>query len=264
MLARLLAHPLTRDLDVDDARTTALRRRIIREKPFLRRIYEEWYARLAAALPDGPGEVLEIGSGGGFLDEVLPGVITSDVLPVPGVKVVLDGHRLPFPDGGLRAIVMTDVLHHLARVEAFLDEAVRALRPGGAVVMIEPWNTPFGRWVYRNLHPEPFRPEAPDWSFPASGPLSGANGALPWILLRRDRARFERRFPALRVDTIRPFMPVRYLLSGGVSLRSLMPGWSWAFWRGLETCLDPCRDLLAMFALIRLVRRDDPPREVSP
>jgi hypothetical protein len=38
-------------------------------------------------------------------------------------------------------------------------------------------------------------PDAADWSFPAVGPLSGANGALPWILFERDRARFEREFP---------------------------------------------------------------------
>ncbi len=43
--------------------------RIIREKGFLRQIYEEWYRLLIGHLPDGGGAVLEIGSGGGFLKE---------------------------------------------------------------------------------------------------------------------------------------------------------------------------------------------------
>jgi len=47
-------------------------------------------------------------------------------------------------------------------------------------------------------------------------------------------------------------MPFRYLLSGGVSGRSLMPGWSFTFWRKLENLLQPWMNHLAMFALIVL------------
>ncbi len=36
-------------------------------------------------------------------------------------NIVLDAHDLPFGDGSLRAIVMTDVLHHLARPRDFLN-----------------------------------------------------------------------------------------------------------------------------------------------
>jgi hypothetical protein len=41
MLKSLLAHPLTCGLDLDDPRTTELRRRIIQEKSFLRQIYQD-------------------------------------------------------------------------------------------------------------------------------------------------------------------------------------------------------------------------------
>jgi hypothetical protein len=39
------------------------------------------------------------------------------------------------------------------------------------------------------------------------------------------------------IQTIKPMMPFRYLVSGGVSMRSFMPGWSFSFWRGLENML---------------------------
>src|SRR5437867_4413096 len=110
-----LEHPLTRGLDIDDPRTTRLRRRILREKPFLRRIYEEWYAAIAATLPPGSGPVLELGSGAGFLAEFVPDLITSEVFHVPGIDLVLDGAALPFKEGSLRAVAMTNVLHHLPR-----------------------------------------------------------------------------------------------------------------------------------------------------
>ena len=53
-------------------------RQIIEEKPFLRRIYHEWYATLAADIPAGEGRVLELGSGAGFFRDVVPET-TQDV-----------------------------------------------------------------------------------------------------------------------------------------------------------------------------------------
>jgi len=253
-MLRWFQHPLTGGLSVDDPRTTELRREVLARKPFLRRIYREWYEAVAEAIPPPPGDALEIGSGAGFLREHVPGLITSDVLPLPGVSMVLDGERLPFADGALRAIAMTNVLHHIPRVREFLAEADRALRPGGAVVMVEPWNTPWSRFLYRHLHPEPFDPSAKEWEFPPRGPLSGANGALAWIVFRRDRRRFEKEFPRLAVASVRPMMPFRYLLSGGVGYRKFMPGASFDFWRRVERALDRWRDALAMFARIVLVK----------
>ena len=58
-LRRLLAHPLTASLDLDDPATTELRQRVIASKPFLKAIYMEWYSLLAASLPPGEGQVLE-------------------------------------------------------------------------------------------------------------------------------------------------------------------------------------------------------------
>jgi hypothetical protein len=47
-------------------------------------------------------------------------------------------------------------------------------------------------------------------------------------------------------------MPFRYLISGGVSLRSLMPGWTFSIWRFVEDLLRPWMKTWAMFAQITL------------
>ena len=254
MLKTLLQHPRTRGLEIDDPQTTMLRRAIIAEKPFLRRIYQEWYAGLVAALPPIPGSVLEIGAGAGFLADFIPDLITTDIFALPGLAMVLDGQQLPLADTCLRAIVMTNVLHHFAQPRRFLTEAARCLRPGGVLIMVEPWVTPWSQAIYTHLHHEPFEPTAPAWEFPPSGPLSGANGALPWIIFQRDRERFAAEFPCWTIRSVTPQMPLRYLLSGGVSLRALMPGWSFPLWREAEMRLEPWMDRLAMFARIVLVR----------
>jgi len=254
MLKQWLAHPLLRGLDVDDPRTTAVRRQIIQDNCFLRQIYQEWYTALATYLPAGAGHVVELGSGAGFLSDVVPDLITSEIFWCEHIQVVIDGRHIPLATGTLRAILMTDVLHHVPDVRAFLMDAARCVRPGGVVAMVEPWVTRWSQLIYTRLHHEPFRPQTPDWEFPAQGPLSSANGALPWIMFERDRARFEREFSHWRIDTIRPLMPFRYLVSGGVSLRALMPGWAFGAWRGLEHIFNPWMKTWAMFALIVLRR----------
>ncbi len=259
MLRRWLAHPLTRELDLDDPRTTGERRRILASKPLLREIYEEWYAALAAAVPAGDGAVLELGSGAGFLKERLPGLLSSEYFWCPWTDLALDGQRLPFAAGSLRAVVMTNVLHHLPEPARFLAEAARCVRPGGVVAMVEPWNTPWARWVYRRLHHEPFDPAA-GWETAGGGPLTGANGALPWILFERDRERLAREHPQWRVVRVEPTMPFRYLLSGGVSLRALVPAFTAPAWRLFERALAGQRRRLGMFAHVVLERRGDGPR----
>lgn len=249
-----LAHPLTRGLDIDDPGTTHLRRRIIREKSFLRQIYQEWYRTIAAALPAGQGAVLELGSGAGFLRDFVPDLITSEIFTCPDVRVVLDGVALPFANASLRGIVMTDVLHHVPTPRQFFAEATRCVHPQGVLVCIEPWVTPWSRLIYTRLHHEPFCPEMAVWEFPMRGPLSGANGALPWIMFERDRAQFAHEFPEWHIQSIDRLMPLRYLVSGGVSLRSLMPGCTFGLWQGFEKLLQPWMDKVAMFARIVLRR----------
>jgi SAM-dependent methyltransferase len=249
-MKRLLAHPLTRGLDIDDPSTTARRRTIIESKPFLKRIYQEWYETISGHLPGIAGPVLELGSGAGFLSGYVPRLITSEVFNCPGIQVVLDGQALPIAADSLRAIVMTDVLHHVPDPRRFFNEAARCLRVGGRIVLIEPWVSKWSRIVYTHLHHEPFEPDSTDWTIPLSGPLSGANGAMPWIIFERDRGQFAASFPQLKVELVRPFMPFRYLVSGGVSLRTLMPNATFRLWRGLESAMADHMRYWAMFALI--------------
>jgi len=252
-LARLLAHPATRGLDLDSPETTALRREIVQSKPFLHAIYDEWYGLIVDRLPNGKGRILELGAGGGFLAEYIPDLLTSELFPLSHVDRVIDARSLPFADRELRAIVMTNVFHHIPEVERFMSEARRCLRSGGRDVMIEPWNTGWSRFVHQRFHNEAMLPDAPDWSIPDKGPVSGANAALPWIVFERDSAETKERWPELHLTEVRPFMPFRYLASGGLSMRSLIVGCMFLVWRGAERRLG-VEKKMAVFALIVVER----------
>lgn len=253
ILSRLLAHPLTAGLDINDPKTTEIRRDIIRSKPFLFRIYDEWYRGMADQIPKGEGGILEIGSGGGFLKDYVPNLITSDILPCEGVDLVVDACKhIPCDDHSLKALLMLNVLHHLPDPQLFLSECSRCLRPGGRLIMVESWVSQWSSLMYKNLHHEPFDASAPKWKVLSDGPLSGANGALPWIIFERDRELYDAKFPELPVESVHPMMPISYLASGGVSMRSLLPGGTYPIFRFIEGLLAPLNRRCAMFAQIVL------------
>lgn len=241
-------------IELDGANSTYLHKKRIIEKRFLHMIYEEWYEMIQKDLMRENGKFLELGSGGGFLQEYVLSTITSDLVLLPWINVVLDGRSLPFADNVLGAIVMVNVLHHIPNPKHLLSEAGRCIKPGGVVLMVEPWVSVWSRYVYTNFHHEPFDPNMNAWNFPSKGRLSGANGALAWIIFERDREKFNNKFPEWTIEEIKPIMPFRYLLSGGVSTNVSMPAWSYDFWKWIESSLDRRMKELCMFAFIKLVR----------
>jgi len=209
--------------DINSPERTIFHRKIILNKPFLKKIYLEWYSEFLNAIPNLPkGILLEIGSGGGFLKELNPSIICSDFLDLPGNDLNFSALDIPFKENEVSGLFMIDTLHHIPDAAKFFMEARRVLRKEGQIIMIEPANSLWGRFIYRNFHHEPFDPNG-DWNIPSSGPLSGANGALPWIVFERDRKNFNDLFPEFKITGIKYHTPLRYLLSGGVSQKQLVP-----------------------------------------
>jgi SAM-dependent methyltransferase len=241
-------------MDLDDPNTTCLRKQIIQEKPLLKNIYEEWYRTICSHLPFIEGPVLEIGSGAGFLKTFIPDLITSDIMPVAGNDIVCDAQHLPFKDKCLRAIVLINVLHHISDPLQFLKNSERCVKKGGKVIMVEPWVSSWSRTIYDKLHNEPFDPTSPSFTLPPSGPLSGGNNALPWIIFQRERKQFNRQ-TNWHINLIKLIMPFRYLLSGGVSMRNLLPAWTIRPLTFMEKSMSPrMMKKTAMFAFVVLCR----------
>ncbi len=223
----LLQETRLRGLSLGSAPWFAAQRRLIEEKRLLKHCYDTWYAALLrdeASVPIGNhGILLELGSGGSYLAELRPDVVTSDIVAGLASRVI-DARQLPFEDSSVRAIFLTHALHHIPQVEVFFAEAQRVLVPGGVVAMIEVAHTPLARAFFGHLHPEPYDDHAQSWDFAQENAMSDANQALSWLAFVRDRPEFERLFPRLSVETIEYLPWFSYLMSGGVTRRSLLPG----------------------------------------
>lgn len=242
--------------DLDSPERIGALRALINRKPALRHFYREIYRRYAECLQcsQAHGIALELGSGGGFAGECIPGLVTSDIIPYPGMDLVVDASRLPFTAGALRFIGMTNVFHHIPDAECFLREAERCLAPGGRLLIVDQHPGHIAGPLLKYFHHEPYDPAAAEWRFATTGPLSGANGALPWLVFIRDRARFNALFPALRLAGYRPHTPLLYWLAGGLKRWSLVPGRALGAVRALDRFLVSCSPQFGSFVDIEVVK----------
>lgn len=198
-------------------------RKLWARKAGLRLVYTRWFRQLRALCVPGTS-IVELGCGPGFLQELYPDVLATDVVASPHADRVVDAAALPFADGEIGNIVGIDVFHHLSHPEQFLREAARTLRPQGRVVLLEPWISLAGYLLYRFVHREDcdlrVDVRAP-WAAATKDPMQG-NAALPYLYFRRG-GHLERMGLALRVIQLQPFAALPWLLSGGFQPVNLLP-----------------------------------------
>jgi SAM-dependent methyltransferase len=224
----------------------------------LRALYTRWYQRVREHLPpQGLGPWVEIGSGPGLAREVIPELELSDVVRAPWHRYEADAEALPFAEGQLGALVLFDVLHHIPRPSGFFSEAVRVLRPGGRVVMCEPYVSALSFPVYRWLHEErlDFAVD-PFGADPTAGgdPFEG-NQAVPTLLLMRRREELEQRFPELRITHVEPLAGPTYPASGGFSHGPFLPTGAWRALLAAEDRLPKQVFRLIGFRLLAVLER---------
>jgi SAM-dependent methyltransferase len=228
--------------------------RIWARKPGLRAVYGRWFRWVRSkCLADG--SIVEIGCGPGFLKAAYPEVIATDVVPNPFADRQVDAGQLPFASGTVGSIVMVDVFHHLAAPDRFLHEVARALQPGGRLIMLEPWISLAGRFVWTYVHHEgcdlSVRPDAP-WDGAEKDPMAG-NAALPYLYFR-EGGHLGRVESALRVVEREPFPGLPWLLSGGFQSFTALPGPLVGLAERLDRALAVAPRLTATRCLITIER----------
>ena len=240
------------DFDLDDPNASLAHRDIILKKPFLKRLYTDWYLIFIIKSKEiKNGKYLEIGSGGGFLKDVFPEVITSDILILPNVDLIFTAEEIPFKENELASIVMLNVFHHIPKPHLFLKEAQRTLIKGGKIIMTEPANSSLARFIYKRFHHEPFD-EKGQREIKAGNPLSNSNQALPYIYFERDLDLFKKDFPSLKINSIKYHSPFSYIISGGVSRSAMLPFFMYNFVKGIEWLFSPFFKQIGLFCTIEI------------
>ena len=228
-----------------------------RRKPLLQKIYAGFYGRITGLIDRTvPGAVVEIGSGIGNLKAFIPAAICTDLFPNPWLDLVCDGYEMPFDDGAISHLILFDVFHHLRAPRAFLNETRRVLRPGGRLILFEPYISVSSFPVYGLLHHEPvgrgkaidLRPvlERPRAYYAAQGNAT--------------RLFFSGEFPGWHEDWrtfyAEAFSAFHYLLSGGYSKPAVYPAGWYEWMRRLDQNLSRWPRLFGGRCLIGLTPVD--------
>lgn len=237
--------------DIDSKEALLAHKTIIINNKFLNLIHKNFYKRIASNISQRP--IIELGSGPGFIKKIIRGAITTDVIKGPEIDKVVNAEKLQFKSKSVGSIVMLNVFHHIKNPKRALSEMERCLINGGKIIMVEPWPTLFSKFIYQNFHHETFDTNL-GWKINGKGRMSDANGALPWIVFKRDVKKFKRMFPCLQIISIELHTPFKYLVSGNLSKPQLLPVSFYPIVDYFEKLISPLNKYLALFATIVITK----------
>ncbi len=261
MLAELLREPQLAAVDIDGEDRITVHREILERKPLMKQVCRELYghcARLDEKHFEGDGARIELGAGVSLLKEFFPDVLVSDVVPAPHLDIVLDAQDMrEIADSSVRAFYGIHCFHHFPAPRLFFKELERTIVPGGGCVLIEPYFGAVAKIIYPKLFAsEDFDMNQPEWEGGQSGAMNDANQALSYVVFFRDRAKFLSEFPSLSIAEAFPLTNyLRYMLSGGLNFRQVVPDLFAPLLRGLETGLSPLARFLALHHVIVLKKQ---------
>jgi SAM-dependent methyltransferase len=222
------------------------RRRRWRSKRILRLLYERWGDDIKKSLK--PGITVELGAGSGNLKGLFSELISTDILFAPWLDTALDAQELPFKDFSLDNLVLLDVLHHLQEPVRLFYEAERTLRPGGRMILLEPYISWASFLVYDLFHHETVQwHRNPLLTNPGRHhkPTMDANQAIPTLMFEKYRQEFMATFPSLRIKRLERRDPLIYPFSGGFHHPTLIPHSLWRPLCCIERLLRPVNRYLA-------------------
>jgi SAM-dependent methyltransferase len=234
-------------------------RRVWEQKPILRRVYnDEFFARLLASRKAG-GLSVEVGAGPGFFKQFAPDILSTDLIWCPWLDAIADAQQLPFRSNSVANVFGLDMLHHLATPMTFLSEVSRILIPGGRLILVEPWITPFSYLVFRFLHQERCDLSETPWVVnPSKEALEklafDGNQAIPYLLFGpKHRSSTLDSLAELKLKALEPFCLFAYLLSGGFKPMNLLPESLYSALSRFESATSPLwRRIAALRVLLVL------------
>lgn len=236
--------------NTEELKTTIDRIDIIKNKYYLFNIYKQYYSEFKRNIRNLPeGKIVELGSGGGFIKEIIPNAITSDIMELENCDLCFSALKMPFKKNSVAAFLMLNVFHHIKDPESALKEMSRCLKKNGKIIMIEPSNSFLSRTIHKFIKIENFDTSL-GWKIRGNRPLSDANQALPFIIFNRDRNIFEKKFPNFKIIKNAYHTPLKYVISGGFSFNQLLPDITFNLVTKLEKILKPLNKWFGMFTTI--------------
>jgi glycosyltransferase involved in cell wall biosynthesis len=167
-------------------------------------------------------EYLEIGAGAGISKDFLKEyrIQRTDFMSSEDneIRGNVDAHALPYKNDEFDGVLLFDALHHFTMPLHAIKECLRVTKPGGKIILIEPYVSLFSYPIYKFFHFEKtswiYRLDSSDGA--PSGPEQGDQGISKAILksLKYSKTQQLKGFSSWNYSLITPFS---FFLTGGAT-----------------------------------------------
>jgi SAM-dependent methyltransferase len=259
-LIKLLRDPSLENVDIDGQERFTAHSWTFSHKAMLRDVFSEFhdlFHKLENQFITAKGIKVEIGAGVAPMRDSYSDVLATDVVSAAHLDHVLNAEDMALENESVRGLFGQNCFHHFLHPDHFFNEVERVLAPGGGVILLDPYYGPFASFLYKRLFKnEGFDKDFPSWETPTSGPMYGANQALSYIVFVRDRTEFEKKHPTLKIVYQKPVGNyLKYLFSGGLNFRQLLPDSMSPLINFAQWCLTPFNHWFSLHHTI-VIRKD--------
>ena len=194
---------------------------------------------------------IELGSGSSFMKKIDNEILKTDIVENPDLDMVIDATNMPFKNNEIKNFFGIFFFHHIQDPYKFLDEVERCCNKDGGAILIEPYHGPLSRFIHQNMHENEYYDLSADPVKKTNLPMSDANQALSHIVFYREKNFFNKKYPNLEIVEIRKIHSYfRYIVSGGVNFKQLLPDIFIPVIRFFEFILKPISHLFCLHYLI--------------
>ena len=215
-------------------------RKIYQNKDLIKIIYNNYYKTIKKNIYiSNKSKILEIGSGGGNIKEVIPKCITSDQFKNTNIDRIENIYKINFKKNSISNIILIDVFHHLKFPNLALKEIHRILIKNGRIIMIEPAMGLIPRLIYKIFHYEPngFNLNIKWNDIPKKIPSTNryfAAQSMTWRAFFLKELNLKSKY---KIKLVKPFSDFAFLLSGGYSYNAFYPKFLYSFIKLIDKIL---------------------------
>ena len=229
------------------------------KKPILQTIYADFHRRIASNLANcDDAEIIELGSGIGNIQDVIPTCIKTDLFPNPWIDRIENAFALSCSDESVSDLILFDVFHHLRYPGTALNEFQRVLKQGGRLHIFDPCMSALGRIVFGLCHPEPIALRdpitwlAPDQWKPEDADYYAAQGNATRIFFQKNN---DVDLSDWELHQKERLSAIPYVASGGYSKPQLYPDFAYPLIKGIDSITTHLPALFATRLLVVLEKK---------
>ncbi len=237
-------------------------KKIMENKKMLKSCYSDFYEKILDTekkyrKKKDKDVRLELGSGVGFIKNFDKNIITSDVVYNRFTDRTINANKIPYDKDELDSIFGIFCFHHFKDPFNFLKSIETKLKIGGLCILIEPYYGPLASLIYKRVHKSEYfdAKESFNHKIRKKTAMEEANQALSYIYFVREREKFYKEFPKLEILHTSVFNNyLRFLFSGGLNFRKLLPDFLIGFVKFLELIMSPLKKILGIHYIIVIKR----------